>query len=174
MQPAATRERIFSSMLLSQKEDLKIAYERREKMKQELVDYTELKHTVELMIDNKDIKENGLQTSVNLGCDFYVDAVVKKPDRILVSLGLDLFMEYTLSDALMVVNAKLKVLEHQIEYMTSQIAQIESHITLATMTLGQDDAHFYPSDIEHLSAESLAPKLSVVEVIQKDLLNRLK
>ncbi|CAB3375597.1 Hypothetical predicted protein [Cloeon dipterum] len=168
-----TRMRIFSNMLMTQKEDLKIAYERREKMKQELLDYNELANTVNIMLENKDVQENGLQTSVNLGCDFYVDSVVKKPEKIVVSLGLDLFVEYTLPDALKVVAAKQAVLEHQIDYMTQQIAQIEGFIALSTTALGSN-AQLHPSEFEHLSASSLKNKPTIFDCLQNQLLNQLK
>jgi len=176
MEQSECEGRIYSCIIQSQKEDLKLAYERREKMKQELIDYTELEHTIKLMSENKDVSENGLQTSVNLGCDFYVDALVKNPDRILISVGLDLFMECTFPDALTLIASKQKMLEHQIEFMTSQIAQIESYITLSTMTIGPQ-AKFHLEDVAiplRLDSGCVANKPSILEALQKDLLNKLK
>lgn len=176
MTQSECESRIYASILHSQKDDLKVAYERREKMKQELIDVNELENIIKLMMVNKDVAENGLQTSVNLGCDFYVDARVKKTDSILISVGLDLFMECTLPDAIKLLTEKQKILEHQLEYMSSQIAQIESHITLTTMALGQQ-AQFHPKDVASVAgfnAESDAFKPTIIESTQKDILLTLK
>jgi prefoldin subunit 5 len=176
MSQSECERRIYASIIHSQKDDLKVAYERREKMKQELVDANELENIIKLMMDNKDVAENGLQTSVNLGCDFYVDAKVKKTDSILISVGLDLFMECSLPDAIKLLSEKQKMLEHQLEYMSSQVAQVESYITLTTMTVGQQ-AQFHPKDVAFvagINADNGAFKPTIVESTQKDILLKLK
>lgn len=170
---------LFLNSLLQ--EDLKLAYEAREKLKQQFVEFDELKHTIEL-IKVPEVQENGLQSSLNIGCDFYVDATVKDVSKIMVNIGANVFIECTLDESLKLIAKKQKLLEHQIEYMTSKVSQIEGYITLymSSVTLectssNQTSKLDNLEDVEmDICGNAIHSQDSITEAVQKLLLNNMK
>lgn len=173
------RFEIFLNSLL--KEDLKSAYEAREKFKQQLIEFDELKHTIELVKD-QNAKDSGFQSALNIGCDFYVDANVKDVSKILLNIGANVFIECTLEEALTFIAKKQKLLEHQIEYMSCKISQIDSYITLYMSSLTLDSTSSNPSvdtsvleDVYlDIGCGIVEPKVTASEAVQNLLLKTLK
>merc|ERR1719239_2006591 len=56
-----------------------------------------------------------LKTKVDLGCNFYCEARVDDPSRIMISVGMGFFLEMTLTEALAFVSKKDAALSKQAE-----------------------------------------------------------
>ena len=70
------------------KPDLKYVLEQRDKIYAEIAEYLALKSSIETIQASKLLPGQPLKTKVDLGCNFYCQAVVSNPGRIFVSIGL--------------------------------------------------------------------------------------
>ena len=68
--------------------DLKAILEERDKIYSETAEFLALKNSIEAIKSSSLSPGEPLKTKVDLGCNFYCQAVVPNPGRILVSVGL--------------------------------------------------------------------------------------
>ena len=68
--------------------DLKALLEERDKIYSETAEFLALKNSIEAIKSSSLSPGEPLKTKVDLGCNFYCQAVVPNPGRILVSVGL--------------------------------------------------------------------------------------
>ena len=68
--------------------DLKCALEERDKLYAETAEFLALKNSIDAIKANNLVKGEPLKTKVDLGCNFYCQAVVPNPGRIIVAVGL--------------------------------------------------------------------------------------
>jgi prefoldin alpha subunit len=170
-------EMFLSSIL---QEDLKFAFESREKLKQQMVEFDELRHTINLFT-SEEMQTSGLHSSLNIGCDFFVDANVKDISKILLNIGAGIFFECTLDEASHFIAKKQKMLEHQIEYMTSKIAEIEGFIALykSSLSLASIDVETevnlsVAEQVPFICGPMVDSNVSAIDTVQNMLLNTLK
>ena len=68
--------------------DLKAALEDRDKLYAEIAEFLALKNSIEAIKASKLMPGEPLKTKVDLGSNFYCQAVVPNPSRIIVEIGL--------------------------------------------------------------------------------------
>lgn len=118
--------------------DLKIVLNERDKVFSEIADYLQIKNTIENIIQNgksSDKEAVELKTKVDLGCNFYVNAVVEDPTRIYIAIGYGFFLEMTLDEALKFIDKKTKILNTTADELSKQVAVIKANIRLVMLGL---------------------------------------
>jgi prefoldin alpha subunit len=114
--------------------DLNTVLSERGRVFSEIAEYLQVKTTVEKIIENKQTNDsnstNKLRTKVDLGCNFYVNAVVSNPSIIFVSIGYGFFLEMKLEEAVKFIDKKIKFLNLSIEDLTKQASVIKANMRL--------------------------------------------
>ncbi|XP_073496552.1 protein UXT isoform X2 [Phyllobates terribilis] len=87
--------------------DLRRVLENRDSVYEKISQYLQLKNVIQRL---KELESGPLQTQVDLGCNFYVNAEVPDSSKIFVALGFGFFAELTLDEALRFIEKKNKML----------------------------------------------------------------
>eukprot|EP00088_Acartia_fossae_P037578 TRINITY_DN3878_c0_g1_i10.p1 TRINITY_DN3878_c0_g1~~TRINITY_DN3878_c0_g1_i10.p1 ORF type:complete len:180 (-),score=27.56 TRINITY_DN3878_c0_g1_i10:72-560(-) len=112
------------------RKDLEKCLELRDKIYTEQAEFLALRNSI-TTIKEAGLKENEtLHTKVDLGCNFYCQAEVESPQRIMVAVGMGFFLEMTLDEALQYVSRKEKELTEKAEELTTQSINIKANIKL--------------------------------------------
>ena len=122
------------------KNDLKATHEARDKLYQEIVEYVQLKQLIDSLRRQQQqptsaSKKNILKTRMDLGCNFYAQAVVPDCSRIYVCVGYGYYLEMTLDEAYTFVEQKIKLLTQKSQMYHKDSAKIKAHIRLVMEAL---------------------------------------
>ncbi|CAD5115928.1 DgyrCDS4858 [Dimorphilus gyrociliatus] len=109
------------------REDLRVTLENRNKILFDIAEYLELKTFVEKLLINNDEK---ITTKLDLGCNFYAQAVVKDTKKIFISIGFGFFLEMTPEEALKFIDEKCTYLNEQSDLLSKQCISIKARIKL--------------------------------------------
>ena len=90
-----------------------------------------------------------LETQVDLGCNFYVQAEVKNPQKLFVDVGFGFFLELTQDEALDFIGKKNQLLETKAKALTEESTKIKTNIKLVINGL---------RELQGLSPEDLTRK----------------
>lgn len=110
-------------------EDLRIVLDHRDKLYQQTADYMQLQTLIE-KIQGAHLQESPLKTKVDIGCNCYMQAVVPDASKICICIGLNIYVEYSLPEALRFIERKIKLLTAASDQLTKSAAQIKAHIKL--------------------------------------------
>lgn len=102
----------------------------------DLAEFIQLKCVINTWKDTEADK-NGFKTKVEMGCGYFVQATVEDVQNILLHVGLNHYVEFSLDDALVVINVRTKLLEKQIENLRNQVALTNAHIKLLLLGIGE-------------------------------------
>ena len=102
----------------------------------DLAELMQLKGVITTLKDTGADK-SGFKTKVDMGCNFYVQAKVEDASQILLHVGLDHYVEFSLDEALVVINVRIKLLERQVENLRKQVASTNAHIKLILIGIGE-------------------------------------
>jgi prefoldin alpha subunit len=124
------------------KPDLQRAINQRESAYAELGQYLELKNSIEQLANQRSV-----ETLVNLGHEFFIEAKVPDTSKVIVDVGLGFMVEFAHAEALDFLKLKETQLEKEVEKFTNAISNIRSRITLilrgledlANVEKGDDD-----------------------------------
>jgi len=105
--------------------DLQKVVDERDKIYEQLSEYLQLKTVIESITETKLDK---VTTKVDLGCNFYVKALVPDTSRIYVAIGYGFHLEMTLPEALNFIEKKNAQLTSHTEKLTQDAAKIKGHI----------------------------------------------
>ena len=113
--------------------DLKRTLDARDDIYTQIANYIQLKNAIEHIMSK--IEQNGgvvqeLKTMVDLGANFYAQARVRDPSRVIVCIGMGFYLEMGLSDALSFIDAKLELLNVRTQNLNQNAAEIKAHMTL--------------------------------------------
>jgi len=109
------------------KVDLKRVLDQRDRIYQKTADYVELKRNIEAVQASQ---QSRLTTRVNIGCDFFVEAIVPDVSLLVVDIGLGFHIELTLNEAVHFIADKEQHLEGLAKALSKRAAVISSHIKL--------------------------------------------
>lgn len=101
----------------------------------DIAEFMQLKSVI-TTLKNTDASKSGFKTKVDLGNNFFMQAHVEDASKILLDVGLGYFVEFTLDEALVVINVRVKLLERQIENFRKEIAKTNAHIKLILIGIG--------------------------------------
>uniref|UniRef100_A0A915KGX2 Protein UXT n=1 Tax=Romanomermis culicivorax TaxID=13658 RepID=A0A915KGX2_ROMCU len=113
--------------------DLKIVMDQRDSVYEEVAEYMILKQTIEKLkrsnFQEANVGEN-MKTQMDIGCSFYVQAVIPDPKRICVKIGYGFFAEFTLDEALPFIDKKVEFMNQKVENLTHQVCSIKAKIKI--------------------------------------------
>lgn len=124
-----TYERFVNEKL---RPDLKAVMDQQEKIYTDIAEYLKIKDTIEkltisgICVGNKAVKP--LETKVDLGCNFYANAVVDDPSRIFIAIGYDFYVEMTFDEALKYIEKTTKRLYKNADELNVKASEIKAHI----------------------------------------------
>lgn len=111
------------------KEQLKKTAKELDRTYEEIAEYVQLENVIQTIQDNN-LVEEGLKTKMDIGCNFYMQAFVPDPSKILLDIGLGCFVEFTLSEALIVIKRRVNLLNKKVDILTDQSATTKATIKL--------------------------------------------
>lgn len=114
--------------------DLKKYEEYLNKMNAEIMEYVQLKNTVENLIEHM---SDGFKTQVNIGGSFFMSAKVDDTKQILVNVGLNHYVSFTLVEALKFCEFKVKSLQNEADVIREKSIETRAHIKLALLCLAE-------------------------------------
>ena len=107
------------------KTSLHRVYTDRQRVYEEIGMYNQVRETVSKL---ELLGDDGLQTRVNLGCEFYVRAKVKNPSRMLVHAGLGFFIESTPDEAVKIALSRETLLRERADRLTTEASDLQLRI----------------------------------------------
>ena len=117
------------------KSDLLEVHKQRDVVYKEMAEYLQLKKTIEIIQQQQ--KENlnshkqfELRTKVDLGCNFYCQALIPDTSFVYILVGYGYFVQMTLEEALIFINKKMKILTDKSATFARNSAKIKAHIRL--------------------------------------------
>ncbi|XP_011878204.1 PREDICTED: protein UXT homolog isoform X2 [Vollenhovia emeryi] len=84
---------------------------------------------------NTNVEKTGFKTKVDIGNNFFIQAHVPDASQILLDVGLGHYVEFTLDEALVVINVRIKLLEQQIANLRKAIARTNAHIKILLIAI---------------------------------------
>nr|XP_039250303.1 protein UXT-like [Styela clava] len=111
--------------------DLKNLNDLRDKVYGEISEYLQLQTTLQKLEECKANKNNQpLKTQVDIGCNFFAQAVVDDPSKVFVCVGYGFYVEYTYKEALEFIDKRVKILNKQAENFSKDMAHVRAQIRL--------------------------------------------
>lgn len=120
--------------------DLQRAWSERDRLFSEIAEYERLRMTLDTLADlykqrQQTSTDDPLQTQIDLGCSFFVQAECPVNDRIFISMGFGLFCELTYDEAKQFIEKKVPYLHEQEVDLSKKIAHIKANIKLVLQAL---------------------------------------
>ena len=116
--------------------DLQRAWSERDRLFSEIAEYERLRVTLNTLDElYKTNSEDPLQTQIDLGCSFFVQAECSVNNRICISIGFGLFCELTYDEGRNFIEKKLPYLHEQEKELSNKIAHIKANIKLVLEAL---------------------------------------
>lgn len=115
------------------KEDLKDLEHQLNLRNGEIMEFVQLKNMIESI---KEHLQDGFKTQMNIGGNFFMQAKVPKTDRILVNIGKNVYMDFTLDEALTFIDFQLRVLNKEADVIREESIRKRADIKLALMCIG--------------------------------------
>ncbi|XP_020300428.1 protein UXT homolog [Pseudomyrmex gracilis] len=116
------------------KADLASLAERLDAKNDAITEFLQLKSVV-TTFQNTDIEKTGFKTKLDIGNSFFIQAHVPDASTILLNVGLGHYVEFTLEEALVVIDVRIKLLEKQIVNLRKAVAKTNAHIKLILLVI---------------------------------------
>ena len=139
--PDKSEQRIKNVINENLKKDLESLEEALNKINEEIIEYMQLEKTIEFM---KEHKPEGFKTKVDVGSNMFMSAKVDKIEPILINIGLNVFLELELDEALKYLKMKTKILTKEADVIRDESLKIRSQIKILLMYLAEKQS-FTPS-----------------------------
>lgn len=109
--------------------DLKIVLEEQDAVFSEMAEYLQVKDTIEkLTMANPKGEIKKFETKVDLGCNFYANAMVDDPSKIFISIGFGFYLQMNFEEALKFIDKKVKILNQNAEGLSQKASEIKANI----------------------------------------------
>lgn len=105
-----------------------------DKTNSEISEYMQLEKTIEFL---KDKKSEGFKTKVDVGCNMFMLAKVDKIEPILINVGLGVYLELEITEALKFLKMKVNALNREADVMREQSLKIRTEIKILLMYLSE-------------------------------------
>lgn len=116
------------------RKDLKVLELALNKVNEELVEYIQLEKTIEFM---KTHSSDGLKTKVDIGANMFMQAKAEKIEPILINVGLDIYLQLEIEEALKFLKMKIKILKKEADVIRDESLKIRSQIKILLMYLAE-------------------------------------
>lgn len=100
----------------------------------EIMEFVQLKNTVENIIEHM---SDGFKTQVNVGGNFFITAKVPNTENIMINIGLNHYVNFTLTEAIRFCDFKIKSLENEANVIREKSIETRANIKLALLCLAQ-------------------------------------
>lgn len=104
------------------------------KMNAEIMEYVQLKNTVENIVEHM---SDGFKTQVNIGGSFFMSAKVEDTKEIMVNVGLNHYVSFTLVETLKFCDFKVKSLQNEANVIREKSIETRAQIKLALLCLAE-------------------------------------
>jgi prefoldin alpha subunit len=104
------------------------------KANEDIVEYMQLQKTLEFL---KQHKSDGFKTKVDVGANMFMKAKVQKIEPIIINVGLNVYLELELDEALKFLSMKIKVLEKEAEVIRDRSLKVRCQIKILLMYLAE-------------------------------------
>lgn len=104
------------------------------KVNEELVEYIQLEKTIEFM---KTHSSDGFKTKVDIGANMFMQAKADKIEPILINVGLDIYLQLELEEALKFLKMKIKILKKEADVIRDESFKIRAQIKILLMYLAE-------------------------------------
>ncbi|KAJ3437521.1 protein uxt [Anaeramoeba flamelloides] len=111
------------------KPDLKKVLDARDKIYERISKYLVLQNNIKLVQENK---INHMSTLINLASNFYVQSKVNDTSKIILCVGLDVYLEFTLEDAIEWITKKTETLTKEAEEYTQKSLDIKADLRIVS------------------------------------------
>lgn len=98
------------------------------------MEYVQLKNTVENIMEHMN---DGFKTQVNIGGSFYMSAKVEDTKQIMINIGLNHYVSFTLDEALKFCDFKVKSLQNEANIIREKSIETRAQIKLALLCLAE-------------------------------------
>jgi len=115
--------------------DLKNILDARNRLYEQIAEYSQLRSTIQTL-EESGVKEN-LKTRMDIGCGFFMQAVVPNPSRILVCVGYGFFVEMSYAEALNFISKKIPSLEKRVEHLSEQSNHVKALMKVVLQGLNE-------------------------------------
>lgn len=116
------------------RQDLKRFEEYLNRMNAEIMEFVQLKNTVESIVEHM---SDGFKTQVNVGGSFFMSAKVDDTKQIMVNVGLNHYVNFTLDEALKFCAFKIKSLQNEANVIREKSIETRAQIKLALLCLAE-------------------------------------
>ena len=117
------------------KEDIRKLSSRLEQINAEITDLIQQKHTLKVITD-KEIHPNGFKAQVNIGCNFFMEAAVRDTSKLLMNVGLNHHLEFTVEEANKYLDVRIKAFEDMAGEVQKKAAEAKAHIKVVLIAIG--------------------------------------
>lgn len=106
------------------------------KMNAEIMEYVQLKNICENIVEHL---TNGFKTQVNIGGNFFMSAKVPDSRKIMVNIGLNHYIEFTIDEAIKYCAFKVKSLENETNVIRDKSIETRAQIKLALLCIAEKE-----------------------------------
>ncbi|TDG45998.1 hypothetical protein AWZ03_007598 [Drosophila navojoa] len=100
----------------------------------EIMEYVQLKNTLQTFGEHM---PDGYKTQINIGSNVFMQARVKKMDKILVNVGKELFLEMNMQEAINFSDVRIKILTKQADVVREESVKKRSQIKMALIAISE-------------------------------------
>ncbi|KAG5305738.1 UXT protein, partial [Acromyrmex insinuator] len=100
----------------------------------DVAEFLQLKSVI-TTFQNTNVEKTGFKTKVDIRNNFFIQAHVPDASKILLDVGLGHYIEFTLNEALIIINIRITLLEQQIANLRKAIARTNAHIKLILIAI---------------------------------------
>lgn len=122
---------VINENLKKELESLQIALN---KINEDVIEYMQLQKTLEFL---KEHKSDGFKTKVDVGANMFMKAKVEKIEPIIINIGLNVYLELEMDEALKFLSMKIKVLEKEADVVRERSLKVRCQIKILLMYLAE-------------------------------------
>ncbi|XP_053676307.1 protein UXT homolog [Anopheles nili] len=120
--------------------DLQIYESELNKMNSEIMEYMQLKSMISTILQHENEgQDKEFKTQVNIGGNMFMKARAIKTNNLLVDVGLKVYVEFTIDEALRFVDLKIKILSNQADIIRQKSIETKANIKLALLVIGDSE-----------------------------------
>lgn len=106
------------------------------KMNAEVMEFIQLKNVCENITQNM---SDGFKTQVNIGGNFFMSAKVSEPSKMMINIGLNHYVEFTVVEAIKFCDFKIKSLQNETDVIREKSIETRAQIKLALLCIAEKE-----------------------------------
>lgn len=108
-----------------------------EKINGDIMEFVQLKNMCQFIGEH--FSDTDLKTQVDIGVNFFMSAKVTDTSKILINVGLDHYVEFTLPEAVKFCEFKVRSLENEIDVIREKSIETRAKIKLTLVHMGEQE-----------------------------------